>query len=246
LSDVAAGQWGLITSAHARRAGLSPSAVVRLAEGGYLERVRHGVYRIIGTPPSSSDRLRTAWLAIEPGLTRSERLGSKTVEVVSYRSAAQLHRIGDLDSDHHEFTSPVRRQARARDVHFHRGVVPVADRTVVEGLPVTTAMRTLADLARARLDGGHLAGAVRDAVVTLHLDPDRVAEALRPFAHHYGMPVGAGRALVSDLLQIAGIPRSAWVVAQLAIPTDGRPDWEAAGPHPEIRREPVRAATGQG
>ncbi len=216
LADLASGQWGMVTTAQARREGVSPQAMARLADAGHLERVRHGVYRVAGAPPGPSDPLRAAWLAIEPGLGHGERLAGEVVEVVSHRSAAQLYRLGDVDADRVEFTSPERRQPRDRAVRFHHGSVPPQEWTLVEGLPVTTALRTITDLARGRLDGGHLAGVVRDAVTTLHLDPEQVARALRPFAHHYGAPVGDGWAVLSDLLQLAGVPKATRVAAALS------------------------------
>jgi predicted transcriptional regulator of viral defense system len=194
---------------------MSAQALARLAELGHLERLRHGVYRITGTPPGQWSNLQAAWLALQPDLGVAERLSLPGVEVVSHRSAAQIHRIGDLDADRLEFLTPERRQTRDRDVRLRRGVVAPADRTVVEGLPVTTPLRTIVDLAAARLDGDHLAGVVRDAVTTLHLDPDLVAQALRPYAHRYGAPLGDGRGLLTDLLQRVGVPQATRTAAEL-------------------------------
>jgi predicted transcriptional regulator of viral defense system len=215
LADLAAGQWGLFTTSQARREGMSAQALARLAEMGHLERLRHGVYRIRGTPPGRWSNLQAAWLALQPDLGVAERHSLPSVEVVSHRSAAQIHKIGDLDADRLEFLTPERRQARDRDVRLRRGVVAPEDRTVVEGLPVTTPLRTIVDLAAARLDGDHLAGVVRDAVTTLHLDPDLVAQALRPYAHRYGAPLGDGRGLLTDLLQRVGVPKATRTAAEL-------------------------------
>jgi predicted transcriptional regulator of viral defense system len=222
LADLAADQWGLFTTAQARREGVSAQALARLAGEGHLERLRYGVYRIAGAPAGPWGRLQAAWLALQPGLTAAERLAQRDVEVVSHRSAAQLHRIGDLDADRMEFTAPGRRQSRDPDVRFHRGGIAPQDQTVVEGLPVTTPVRTIVDLAAARLDGEHLAGVVRDAVTTLHLDTDQLGKALRPHAHRYGVPLGDGRGLLADLLQRAGIPKATRDATELSGATDAR------------------------
>lgn len=187
---------------------MSAQALARLTDAGNLERVRHGVYRIMGSPPSPWAGLQAAWLTLQPTLNVAERLRLPDVEVVSHRSATQLHRLGDLDADRLEFITPVRRQTRDREVRLHRGTVSPEERTVVDGLPVTTPLRTIVDLAATRLDGDHLAGVVRDAVTTLHLDPDVVTGALRPYAHHYGAPLGDGQGLLADLLQRAGVPKA--------------------------------------
>lgn len=123
LADLAAGQWGLITNSQARQQGMSAQTVARLAEDGVLERLRHGVYRISGAPPGAADPLRVAWLALRPALSAAQRLSLDKVEVVSHQSAAQLHQLGNADADRLEFTTPDRRQARDRDVRFHRAAV---------------------------------------------------------------------------------------------------------------------------
>lgn len=206
LADIAAGQWGLITTAQARAVGQSAQTVARLAEQGVLERLTHGVYRLAGTPADSRDDLRAAWLALSPRRTVAERLRDDIPEVVSHRSAAQLFEFGDIEADLHEFTIAGRRQTRRPDVRFHRSQLTAHDWTVVDGLPVTTAVRTIGDLADRRLDGGHLAGVVRDALISLHVDVEVLIAALRPHAHRYGVPLGDGEALLRRFLDEAGLP----------------------------------------
>jgi hypothetical protein len=218
VADLAAGQWGLFTTSQARQEGVSAQTVAHLAEQGVLERLRQGVYRIGGTPSSPADQLRSAWLALEPKLSAADRLARETVEVVSHRSAAQLHHLGDLDADRLEFSTPTRRQSRNTDVRFHLDVVEAREWTLIDGLPVTTALRTITDLARSRLDGGHLAGVVRDALTTLHLDPELIIQALRPFAHQYGAPLGDGEGLLAELLQQAGVSEATHTAADLGRP----------------------------
>jgi hypothetical protein len=57
------------------------------------------------------------------------------------------------------------------------------------GLPVTRPLRSV-DLARARTDGGHLASVIRDAILGGTTSFDEIAEALHPYAHRYGAPLG--------------------------------------------------------
>lgn len=209
VADVAASQWGLITTAQAAEVGQSPQAVARLARQGVLERLTHGVYRLAGTPADPQDDLRAAWLALDPRRMAGERLADEVPEVVSHRSAAQLLGLGDLDADRYEFTVPGRRQSRRPGIRFHRGRLSRSDWTVVDGLPVTTPLRTIDDLAAGRLDGGHLAGVVRDALTTSHVDPDLLTIVLRPHAHRYGAPLGDGVALLRRLLVEAGVPEAA-------------------------------------
>jgi predicted transcriptional regulator of viral defense system len=224
LGALAAEQWGLFTTAQAVQVGVSSQQLARLAGQGVVERVRHGVYRVAGAPPGVRDHMRAAWLALRPAQTVEQRLASGVgsepdgVEVVSHRSASVLHGLGDLDADRTEFTVATRRQSRDRDVRFHLATLAPGEWTVLDGLPVTTVERTLVDLARGHLDGGHLAGVVRDAVTTLHLDPGVVARVLAPFAHRYGAAPHDGQGLVRQFLEEAGIPAATRAAAAMVVP----------------------------
>ncbi|WP_432548639.1 type IV toxin-antitoxin system AbiEi family antitoxin domain-containing protein [Kineococcus sp. SYSU DK004] len=215
LGDLAMDQWGLFTSSQARQEGLTPQQLARLTKTGALERLAHGIYRVVGAPIQPHDELRAAWLALAPKITVQQRLESGPTEVVSHRSAADLHDLGDLDADELEFTVKVRKQTRNPQVRFHKGEFDSLEWTIVDGLPVTSITRTIEDLAKARVDGGHLAGIVRDAITARHVDVDDIADALAPYAHYYGAPIGQGAALVQQLLKQAGVPRSTQVASRL-------------------------------
>lgn len=205
LADLAAEQWGLVTTAQARSLGVSPQAVARLANQGALERMMHGVYRVTGAPPSPLDDLRAAWLALDPARRARERLLDDAPAVVSHRSAAVIHELGDLEADQYEFTSGERKQTRRPDIRIHRGQVRKEEWIAIDGLPVTSVVRTVADLAAARVDGGHLASVVRDALTRQQVDDQQLIDVLRHYAHHYGARMGDGKALLSRLLQESGI-----------------------------------------
>ena len=189
--------------------------LAKLTAAGAVERMRHGVYRAAGTPADPRDDLRAAWLALDPTRTAAERFPGPMVEVVSHRSAARLHGMGDLSADRLEFLTPARRQSRDPELRFRVRRLAQKDWTVLDGLPVTTALVTIRDLADDHLDGGHLAGAVRDAIITLHLHPEAVAGALAPHAHTYGAPSGRGDLLLRRMLEEAGVPRSTRALGDL-------------------------------
>jgi predicted transcriptional regulator of viral defense system len=206
LGDLAAEQWGLVTAAQATSLAVTSQALARFARQGVLERLVHGVYRVAGSPPSPLDDLRVAWLALDPARRSLDRLRDARPAVVSFRSAAVVHGLGDLAADTMEFTVSRRKQSRRPDVRIHRGELGREDWTIVDGLPVTTALRTIQDLAAARIDGGHLASVVRDALTLQLVDDGQVAKVLRPHAHQYGAKRGNGDALVSRFLAEAGVP----------------------------------------
>lgn len=190
LSQLSSTQWGLVTARQAQELGVGGYDLTRLAEAGLLERIRQGVYAVTSAPLDQAQEVRAEWLALSPGKPAGNRLGDPEDAVVSHRAAATLHGIGDLDAAGVDFTVPSRRQTRQPGVRFHRGVVPAADRTDVEGLPVTTVLRTLEDLVREGHDGGHLLDMVTDALTARSVVLGEVVERLAPYASVFGVPAG--------------------------------------------------------
>ncbi|SOC53638.1 Transcriptional regulator, AbiEi antitoxin, Type IV TA system [Blastococcus aggregatus] len=215
LSDLASSQWGLVTATQARQAGVTVQQLARLTSQGALERLRHGVYRLAGAPSDSRTELKAAWLSLAPNLSIDQRLAGSAVAVVSHRSAADLHQLGDLEADAFEFSLPGRKQTRDPQIRLHRRHLTPDQWTVVDGLPVTTVPITIGDLARSGVDGGHLAGVVRDAVTTKHTDVDQVVTVLAPFARRYGAGPGQGDQLLRQLLHQAGVPTNTRRVGEL-------------------------------
>lgn len=208
LSEVAEGQWGLITRRQAQVAGVGHTSLARLTVDGRLDRVAHGVYRVRGAGEPDHLGLRAAWLQLAPETPAWVRLDDPSTAVVSHTSAASLLRVGDLRADVHEFTLPRRRQTRRRDVRLHRGQVPAADRIVFSGLPVTRPARMIADLLADHVEPG-VAGRITAEVVEGRLEGvTEVAEHIAPYAARFDLPRGDGKAMLDHLLALAG-PRGA-------------------------------------
>jgi len=200
-AELATTQWGLFTTAQARAAGMHPKHLATLADAGAIHHVRHGIHRIHGAPWHPHEDLRAAWLALDPTRTADERLTEGPITAaVSHRSAAKVLQLGDVDADLPEFTLPRRRQTRLNDQRFHVGTLTADDTELVDGLPVTTAARTIDDLAAALLDGGHLAGIIHAAINTGHLAPAAAAAILDRHSRRYGHPRRNGQRLLDHLL----------------------------------------------
>ena len=168
---------------------------------GTLTRVAYGVYRITGAPIHPHEELRAAWLALDPRRSAAERLASTDLGgVVSHRSAAWVHELGDIDADVKEFTVSARRRTRRPDHRFHIGCVAMGEWTRVGGLPVTNPLRTIADLAADRLDGGHLAGILRDTLDKGKASRGDIENVLEPHSRRYGLRRHDGQLLVEHLL----------------------------------------------
>ena len=159
---------GLATSAQAKAEGVGLHTLRRLAEQGTLTRVRHGVYASSSTALTPEVEAQAQWLALRPKQMAADRIHDPSLAgeaVISHTTAAELWGIGDLWADGIHFTVAQRRQSRQPDVFFHRAELSEKDWVIHPecGLPVTTATRTIADLARGGHGPSHLLGLVSDA-----------------------------------------------------------------------------------
>jgi hypothetical protein len=152
LARLAAGQHGLVTFGDLRRLGFAQSTVSYQLRMGRLHRVQHGVYAVGHARLSPDGRGLAAVLSIGPGA------------VLSHVSAAVVW--GLLEDRGGPAHVSVARQVRSRRgirVHSVRRL-DACDRTCEAGIPVTTAARTILDLAETASEPA-LRRAVRQAQV---------------------------------------------------------------------------------
>lgn len=219
LAGVTEPQWGMVTSAQALARGVSHMNLTRLTDSGDLVRLAHGIYRDAGAPSTEHEELRAAWLATDPTRLAYERLTDHPPSaVVSGESACKLHGIGDLRAMRSEFTTPTRRQTQRPDVRYRTRVMPERDVTLQDGLPVTTVERTIADLVEDRHELSIVAGVLRDGAQQSRLGAERLVELLCPLAERNGHRKGDGRALLTQLMRLAGIDIESVTEQLVAIP----------------------------
>jgi very-short-patch-repair endonuclease len=152
LARIATNQYGVVSRAQLRTAGLSSTGVSRRVAAGRLHRIHRGVYAVGHRSLSNEGRWMAAVLAHGEGA------------VLSHLSAAALWRIrhprnGPVDIT---VTGTAGRATRA-GISLHRSTTLTASScTRRRGIPVTTPTRTLADL-RGLLSPAQLARAIREA-----------------------------------------------------------------------------------
>ncbi len=135
IAELAARQHNVLARWQLLQLGLGPGAIKRRVAVGRLHPVHRGVYSV-GTPRVVGlGRFMAAVLACGPGA------------VLSHHSAAELW--GLLRSARSQVDVTTLRRCRARPgIALHRTRwLPKEDRTVREGIPVTSLARTLLDLA---------------------------------------------------------------------------------------------------
>ncbi|WP_079038158.1 type IV toxin-antitoxin system AbiEi family antitoxin domain-containing protein [Streptomyces sp. NBRC 110028] len=206
LSGFAADQWGLVTSAQAKGAGLNGVQLLRLAESGLLESVAHGVYLVTAVGEPRHLEVKVAWLRLQPSVPAWQRsAGDPDSGVVSHASACQLQELGDIPAPVVEISVPRRRVTKDSSVRLRTAVVEPSDITLIDGLPVTTARRTILDLLGAKADGGHVGGVIAEAERRGLVSVEELAEEAGRFVRRYGMPrTSDGRALIEHLVLQAG------------------------------------------
>lgn len=184
LGTIAAGRWGMVTTAQAAEVGVSRKTLSSLTASGALERLAQGVYRMAGTPAAmlEIDTIRVHWLA----------LGGTASLVAAGRSAAALHEIGDWFPGASEFVATTRRTTRIDGVRIRIRSLEAEDTVFVDGMPSMTVERTIADLVESWEDLSLVSDAVAQAVQRgILLRPTRLRELLDPLAQRSREPSGA-------------------------------------------------------
>lgn len=163
------------------------TTLARLARGGAIERVAHGVYRTRSAPADDRLGVRAAWLQLAPNLTVWERTSEQGV--VSRSSAAAIHGLGHLPADIHQFTLPVRRQTRRSDVKLYRADLADDEWIRLGGLLVTRPARTAVDLLGDHEDPQAVGHVIVDALRAGREAPSAVAASIRSWIER---PSGRG------------------------------------------------------
>lgn len=141
---------GLITSKQARYEGLTDSLLARLTKRGKIKRIARGVYRIPYIPLNRFSQYREVFLWVQ-----SHR--GPALVAFSHETALAAYGFSDANPAAIHLTVPPGarlRRNKVRGVVLHRREIKAAEITTLQGLPLTTVERTVADLieAGARID----------------------------------------------------------------------------------------------
>lgn len=147
LMDVAADQYGYVTTENAREVGVDPVVLRLMAHRGTAERIAHGLYRLRLVPATVKDQLMEA------------TLWPRNLGVISHDSAlGDLWELCDVNPSKIHVTVPpsarIRRRAPAT-YQVHERELAADAITDVDGIRVVTARRAILDGIERHL-GGHL------------------------------------------------------------------------------------------
>jgi very-short-patch-repair endonuclease len=138
IEELAAAQHGLVSRSQLNQLGINRGVIDHRVAVGKWQRMQPGVYRIAGAPETGKQRLMAAVLWAGEGA------------VASHHAAAALHQLDGFVEGPIEISSTRALKSSGDSVVLHRvKTFGVADVTVVDGIPVTSAARTIVDLAGA-------------------------------------------------------------------------------------------------
>lgn len=157
---------GVFTTAQANRMGIPRDALHDAVESGRVERVMRGAYRMVGAGSSYVDELLAVWKLTNPSAYTHERIKYSNWDgiAVGGHTAASLLGLGDFHLSPYRLYAPKRINSRNPLVSFAKRQVHRDEVSFVQGMPVTRAERTIADLVTDDEDMSLVANALRDAV----------------------------------------------------------------------------------
>lgn len=170
LYDLAEAQAGYFTPAQAIEAGMDRSTLRHHARpGGRFERIQRGLYRLRHFPTSQHEHVMAAWLPLRDAEA-----------VVSHVSALELYGLSDIIPETIHLTVPrTKRGLRPRAgvrVHTVERVIRPEQTRRIDGLPVTSPERSLADALADGAQPEQIELAVRQALKRSLTTPGRLRD----------------------------------------------------------------------
>jgi predicted transcriptional regulator of viral defense system len=135
LYALAVPRSGWITAAEANDAGVSRQQLARYAESGVLRRSRYGIYRFRDLPAQPFEDVIEACLWACPKAA------------ASHETALAIYGLGDAMPASIHLTVPHRLRKKRAGVIVHVAPCATADVETRDGVPITSAVRTIRDIA---------------------------------------------------------------------------------------------------
>jgi predicted transcriptional regulator of viral defense system len=152
LYQVAENQAGYFTASQARDVGFSWERLSSNTKKGLFLRAARGVYRLVRFPGSAYEDLFVAWL----------RTGRKAV--ISHESALSVYDLSDVLPGEIHVIEPETASRRRKGIRQHTNKLSPNEITHREGLPVTTVVRTIADVSISGLAEEQVKQAIQESL----------------------------------------------------------------------------------
>lgn len=135
IAELAAENYGYITTDQAATAGINPDRLLELARRGQIERRGTALYRVSLIPPTSLDPYREATLWPR---------GAEAV--ISHDTALDLYGLGDVNPAKIHITVPRAHRPRRHvpaQYRLHREDLRDDEVALYEGIPIVTAAKAI-------------------------------------------------------------------------------------------------------
>ncbi len=152
LYQLAEQQAGYFSTRQARTVGLTRPLLSYYTKTGYLQRIQRGVYRLTRFPEMPLADLFVAWLVAGPRA------------VISHESALAVYDLTDVLPSEIHLTVSRTTSRRGKTMRLHTKRLAKSEITQRAGLPITTVVRTLADLATSGLSEEQMRLAISQAL----------------------------------------------------------------------------------
>jgi hypothetical protein len=153
LAERASKQHGVFGLDQLVQVGVTRDQLKYLAERGIVTNVAHRTYRFAAVPQTWRGELQTWLFALGPD------------SAVSHAAAAKLHQLDRFQHDVLEFTVARARRGNEIGVTVHTSdVLPDVDLVETDGLRVTSAARTIVDIAGLHIPTSRVEAAIDSAV----------------------------------------------------------------------------------
>jgi predicted transcriptional regulator of viral defense system len=221
VSAVAARQLGLVSMAQAERIGIDRATLDDLGTAGLLTLLDWEVYEVAGSAIGPRYGYPyAAWLALSPAAFAWERPRGNGDAVISHESACRLLGLGSPSVQGITFTAPTL-LPEPRSTRLVVQTLRPDEVTAVEGVPVTTAHRTVLDLTADHTDHTELRRVITDAVASDLVDLSDLYKDLAPLAAQHHFPA-AGSEFARYFLSQLDVPalsvRNLRAFATLVVP----------------------------
>jgi very-short-patch-repair endonuclease len=175
VAELARAQHGIVSRGQLLGLGIDSDAIKRRVRAGRLHPIHAGVYAVGHDAITRQGRWMGAVLASGPGA------------VVSHQTAAGLWGIWGSGAGETHVTVP-RKTRSQRSIHRHFSMLPDDERTVLAGIPTTTAARAVLDLAAAKGPAA-AESALREMEYFGIYGPVSLPTLLERYPRHKGTPI---------------------------------------------------------
>ena len=162
LYKIAEDQGGYFSIAQANSIGIRRNQIYRAVNQGTIERVYHGVYRLVLYPANQFEEIYAAVISIGDNA------------VVGYETAMYVYGLSDIIPANIHLIMPRSSSRRRKHVKMHTTKLDDEDITLYDGFRITTVARTIVDVFSAHADKDQVHLAITQAISQGMTTPEKL------------------------------------------------------------------------